>query len=156
MTVGAKLARCFISWQVLSTRDLNTIISLEILNWLNIQEEMGLVFLFWSVNYHNLIQVWRKMRKHLLQSPAQNRANMSSDEVAWDFFPVGLEIFQGWRDYSASHCSLFHCFIVQAVKKNVCVINNLNFSFQFYACCLPISYYTPLSRTDFIFSVTSL
>lgn len=55
MTVGSKLARCFISWQVLSTKDLNT--SLENLNWLNIQEEMGLVFLFRSVNYHNVIQV---------------------------------------------------------------------------------------------------
>lgn len=44
---------------------------------------------------------------------------MSSDEVAWDFFPVGLEILQGWRDCSASHGSLFHCFVVQAVEKKL-------------------------------------
>lgn len=76
---------------------------------------------------------------------------MSSDEVAQDFFPL---VLKSSKDGDCSAClgSLFHCFIVQAVKKLLCDKQS-GLLISVYACCLPFSYSTPLWRAGFIFSI---
>lgn len=104
---------------------------------------MGLVFLLWSVNYHSIIQIWRKIRELVLQSPTQSRVNY---EFRWSY----SGFFSSWswnlpRTVQPLLAGYSTASLSKKWKKPLCDKQS-GLLISVYACCLPFSYYTPLVK----------